>query len=327
MKKSHIDINITSLNYNQYLTTDIATHLGQFKTLNLKNISVSIDRLDIKSNGLNDDWIEKNLDKNYYFSNKRYSTSQDYTIKGTGINIRIFQNNKTTKVIHQHKIELNPNHFKNYNHVLEIINSLLGENGLREHKITRIDISFTFPTDEISTRAFHLSTFVKYKHTSKAYCSATKDCYMNTIATIAIGKRPHRVTTYDRSLKRKNPENVINFEVQFCNSKVKKLLKVTTINSLTNLAKRNPLKNIYFRDITKPRVKSNITSTTDKLTAFIYGTSTNGLQMARNDYNINFNNHFRRDIMTRFSVVRTCDEISFRKELIRIFKEEMSNYF
>ena len=191
MKLKRKSLPITSLNFNQLLVSDVQCELKQFENINSKDIQTSIDRLDIKSNGLNEDWIAINLKFFKWFSDGSYYKCIIYTDYRER-EIKILRNNRSKKAKYLFKVELNPNHFSSFNDVKNTLNSIVGIDNMINHKISRIDISFTFPIEKISIRAFHLSTFVKHKQVSGNYFHVFKECKKNSIRTLDIGKRPHR---------------------------------------------------------------------------------------------------------------------------------------
>ena len=103
-------------------------------------------------------------------------------------------------------------------------------------------------------------------------------------------------------------------------------MKGEKLEDLNRLSTSNPLKKIYFKDISRPMIKVQRISTVKKIESFVYSTVVNGHQVSRNDYNTNFLDKYPIDIMPRFKIIKASNNVSLKKELISIFRNEMRSY-
>lgn len=315
---------ITSLNFTQIFTEDFKSHISCFKSIRLEDLKVSLDKIDIKTNELCEKWIKKNLIQDSYFSSKQYKKSDLYKYNDN-VCVKILRNNRNKNSKYNNKIEINPNHFENYAELKKFISNIIkGDTYL----ITRIDISFLFPSVSVSTRAFQLSCYVKHKEKHNVYANNIKEYNRSSISTISYGKAPHRLSIYDRRLKRSSPEDFINFEIQFSNNYVHKKLKVKTLDDLEMIYLRDPLQGIFFKNIMSNEKKKKLYSKMkERILHFRYKVSIEGLQIARSAYNTNHHNKFSRDIEPHFKNVKIAENLSLKKALIKVFKSDMKLYF
>jgi len=164
---------ITSLNFGQntfdLVFEKLKIHLNELRAVTFDDVEVSIDKLWIKTNHLNKDWLDSNFKPEYSRSSKYYKYRTTYYSKSSpALRFAVFYKLRSRKRKYAHKLELNPSKMS-YKELMYIITNLLGEDGLEDHLLFRIDIANRISDEIVSVDAFYYSTYVKCKHFAGEY--------------------------------------------------------------------------------------------------------------------------------------------------------------